>query len=42
MLEAETLQRFQEIQSKYAKLGWMPREDILWLMEVLGSLCKKE
>ncbi|MEW6496901.1 MAG: hypothetical protein AB1589_30925 [Cyanobacteriota bacterium] len=40
MLGTEQLERLQEIQIKYAKLGWIPREDILWLMEALEHLCK--
>jgi hypothetical protein len=32
------LHRLQEIKDKFTKLGWLPREDILWLLEVLGEL----
>ncbi|MEH1808420.1 hypothetical protein [Nostoc sp.] len=31
-------QRLQQIQEKFEKLGWLPREDILWLLEVLKEL----
>jgi hypothetical protein len=30
-------QRLQEIKDRFAQLGWLKREDILWLLEVWGS-----
>lgn len=41
-MESTDIKRLQEIKDKYFKLGWMPREDILWLLETLGYLCKKD
>ncbi|WP_375495317.1 hypothetical protein [uncultured Nostoc sp.] len=32
------LYRLQEIKDRFAKVGWLKREDILWLLEVLGEL----
>ncbi len=31
-------ERLQEIKDRYTKLGWLHREDVLWLLEVLGEL----
>ncbi|WP_256874861.1 hypothetical protein [Nostoc sp. C052] len=31
-------QHLQEIKYRFAKLGWLKREDILWLLEVLSEL----
>ena len=39
MTDAE---RLQQIQEKFAKLGWMPREDIGWLMETLAQIYKNQ
>ena len=30
-------ERLQDIKDRFAKLGWLHREDILWLLEVLGE-----
>jgi hypothetical protein len=30
-------ERLQEIKDRFAKLGWLNREDILWLLQVLGE-----
>ena len=31
-------QRLLEIKNRFTKLGWLKREDILWLLEVLEKL----
>ncbi|AUB42233.1 hypothetical protein COO91_08345 [Nostoc flagelliforme CCNUN1] len=35
-------QRLEEIKKNYGKLGWMPREDILWLIEMLENMYKNQ
>lgn len=34
-------QRLQELQEKFAQLGWLPREDIEWLLAAMAQLLKK-
>jgi hypothetical protein len=35
-------ERLQEIKDRFTKLGWLHREDILWLLEALGEVIKGE
>lgn len=37
-MDAETKAEFERLRIKYEKLGWMAREDILWLLKVLGEM----
>ena len=31
-------ERFRQILDRFNKLGWMPREDLVWLLETLAEL----
>jgi len=31
-------ERFRQILDRFNKLGWMPREDLMWLLETLAEL----
>jgi len=34
--------RFRQILDKFKKLGWMPREDLDWVLETLAELLNEQ
>jgi hypothetical protein len=34
----EQREKFQQILDRYSKLGWMPKEDLDWLIEALATM----
>jgi hypothetical protein len=43
MIESDTKAKLAAIKARYQKLGWLPREDVLWLIAALEEeLAKNE
>ncbi|MFO0053486.1 MAG: hypothetical protein ACK53Q_11155 [Dolichospermum sp.] len=35
-------EQFRQIIERFKKLGWMPREDLIWVLETLAELLKNQ
>ena len=41
-MELNNQEKFRQIMDKYEFLGWMPKEDLDWILAILAKLLENE